>query len=92
MIRYLSWLGRIILFLVLVGFALRNQNEITVRFYLGSEWHAPLILVILIFVIIGVVIGILGSLSYVLRQRRELIHLRRRARDKGLDDDAPQSA
>jgi len=91
MIRYLSWVGRVILFLVLVGFALRNQGEVTLRFYLGSEWHAPLILVLLVFVLIGVAIGILGSLTFVWRQRRELITLRRRTRDKEVDGTLPPS-
>jgi uncharacterized integral membrane protein len=91
MIRYLWGMGIAVLFLVLLGFAFRNQDEVSMRFYLGAEWRAPLILMLLICVIIGAVIGILGSLSYVLRQRRELIMLRRRARDKEADEDMPRS-
>lgn len=91
MTRYLWWGGRVLLFLVLLGFALKNQDAVTLRFYIGAEWQAPLILILLVFVIIGVVIGVLGSLSFILRQRRELISLRRRAREKN-DNDVDRSA
>ena len=47
--RYISWALRIFLFLLLFGFALKNTELVVVRFYLGSEWTAPLALVVLFF-------------------------------------------
>ena len=58
--RYLSWALRILLFLLLFGFALKNTNPVTVRFYLGSQWEAPLALVLLVFFGVGAVAGVDG--------------------------------
>ena len=40
--RYISWALRIILFLLIFGFALKNTDQVFVRFYLGSQRSAPL--------------------------------------------------
>ena len=47
--RYLRWILRILLFLVLLGFAIKNTDPVVVRYFLGWEWHAPLTLVLLVF-------------------------------------------
>ena len=40
--RYLSWTFRLLLFVLLFGFALKNADPVTVRFYLGTHWEASL--------------------------------------------------
>ena len=80
--RYISWALRILLFLLLFGFALKNTDPVVLRFYLGSEWTAPLALVVLIFFGIGAAAGVIACLSHVYRQRRELLHLRKEMRAK----------
>ena len=46
--RYLMWFLRIALFLVLLGFTVKNAETVTVHYYFGYEWQAPLILIILL--------------------------------------------
>jgi hypothetical protein len=47
--RYLSWITRLVLFLLLLGFALKNTEPVALRYFLGQEWRAPLSLVLLLF-------------------------------------------
>jgi len=80
--RYISWALRILLFLLLFGFALKNTDPVAVRFYLGSQWDAPLAMVVLVFFGVGAVAGVIACLIYVHRQRREILQLRKEARAK----------
>jgi len=82
--RYLSWALRILLFLLLFVFALKNTNPVTVRFYLGSQWESPLALVLLVFFVAGAVAGVAACLSHAYRQRREILDLRKELRGKSL--------
>lgn len=76
--RYLVWGLRVILFLLLLGFAIKNTAHIDVHYYLGQKWSAPLVLVLLIAFALGAVIGVLASLGHVLKQRRNIEALERR--------------
>jgi len=82
--RYLTWAVRILLFLVLFGFALKNTNPVTVRFYLGSQWDSPLALVLLVFFAAGAAAGVAACLSHAYRQRREILDLRKELRGKSV--------
>ena len=75
--RVVGWIVKIIIFVLLVGFAVKNTDPITVRFYLGYEWHSPLVFVILVFFAVGAAFGALSSLPYAFRHRREMRDLRR---------------
>ena len=59
---YLTWVVRILLFLVLLGFAVRNLDVVHVHAFLGYEWQAPLVLVLLAALVLGVLIGVVGAL------------------------------
>lgn len=76
LMRYLGGGLKVALFIFLLGFAVKNSEMVTLRYYLGYEWHLPLILVILIFFAIGAGLGVAASLTYLFRQRRELLALR----------------
>jgi uncharacterized integral membrane protein len=87
--RYLSWAFRILLFILLFGFALKNSDPVTVRFYLGTHWEASLALVVMIFFVVGVVAGVIACFAYIYRQRREILQLRKELRTKpGPPEDA----
>jgi lipopolysaccharide assembly protein A len=75
--RYILWLAAPVLFLFFVTLAVKNLDAVIVRYFLGYEWRAPLIFVLLIFFIVGVMLGILATLGHVIRQRRELTVLKR---------------
>ncbi|MSQ59589.1 MAG: LapA family protein [Betaproteobacteria bacterium] len=69
--RYLYWVVLTPLFLLLVAFALRNSDHVTVRFFLGREWHAPLALVLLVFFCAGVMLALIAVIPAFYRQRRQ---------------------
>ena len=60
--KYLLWLLKAALFFTLFAFALNNQHDATVHFFFGTNWRAPLVLVVLAAFAGGVVIGALGML------------------------------
>jgi len=78
--RYLSWILRFLLFVLLFGFALKNSDPVSVRFYLGSQWDASLALVVLVFFGIGAAAGVIACFAYIYRQRREILQLRKEMR------------
>jgi putative membrane protein len=84
--RYLSWLIKIILFLLLLSFAVKNTETAVLRYYFGYEWPAPLVLILLVFFCAGAAVGIIASLSYIFRQRREMLSLKRELRMKGQEN------
>ncbi len=75
--RYLGWLLKGALFILLLGFAARNSDVVTLRYYLGYEWQAPLVLVILVFFVAGAAVGVAACMGYLFRQRRELVAFRK---------------
>lgn len=76
--RYLIGFFRIVLFLLLLGFAVRNVETVTLHYYFGYEWQAPLVLIILLFLALGVAIGVLSCLGTIFRQRREIATFRKK--------------
>lgn len=70
------WLLRIVLFVVLLGFAVKNSSMVTLHFFFDAAWPLPLVAVMLIFFAAGAVAGLSAALGTFLRQRRELVRLR----------------
>jgi len=58
--KYLLWLLKAAIFFTLFAFALNNQQETTVHFFFGTQWRAPLVLVVLAAFALGLVAGVLG--------------------------------
>ncbi|MDD0808811.1 LapA family protein [Curvibacter sp. RS43] len=58
--KYLMWLLKAAIFFTLFAFALNNQQDATVHFFFGTQWRAPLVLVVLAAFSMGVVAGVLG--------------------------------
>ncbi|MFZ9151414.1 MAG: lipopolysaccharide assembly protein LapA domain-containing protein, partial [Burkholderiales bacterium] len=63
--HYLMWTIKLFLFLLILSFALVNTDPVTVRYYLGYQWQAPLVLVLLVAVCIGALVGLLAGLFQV---------------------------
>lgn len=80
--RALLLLLKLALFLLLLGLAARNSDFVTVRYFLGMEWQAPLALVIFVAFAVGLVTGLLACSVRLLRNHRELRSLRRIARQE----------
>ena len=84
--RVLAWTLRIILFLALFLFALKNTDSVSLRLYFDQMWQAPLILVLLVFFAAGAAMGVLATLATVFRQRRDIARLQRELRNRPGDD------
>jgi len=74
--RYLLWVVKFALFLLVFSFAVKNTDPVAVRYYLGAEWQAPLIFVILVAFCAGAAFGVVACLPQLFRLRRELTALR----------------
>ncbi|MBC7445226.1 MAG: LapA family protein [Polaromonas sp.] len=57
--KYLMWLLKAAIFFTLFAFALNNQQTVSVHFFFGTLWQAPLVLVVLVTFACGLSMGIL---------------------------------
>jgi uncharacterized integral membrane protein len=71
-----AWLVKGVLFLLLLGLAIKNSEPVTLRYYLGVDWQAPMALVLFAFFVAGAVMGLLAMLAPWVRQRSEIRRLR----------------
>lgn len=65
-----KWLLKAAIFFTLFAFALNNQSDVTVRFFFGRQWTAPLVLVVLGAFAAGLAVGVLGMVPRWWRDRR----------------------
>jgi uncharacterized integral membrane protein len=77
--RALSWITKLVLFLLLLGFALKNTEPVALRYLLGYEWRAPLSLILLLFFGAGAALGVAAVFGVAWRLRRDLDAQRRGA-------------
>ncbi len=75
--RIVTWTIRVLVFLLLIAFAAKNVEPVTLRFYFDLALQAPLVLVLFGFFVLGALFGIAALLATVLRQRREISILKR---------------
>jgi uncharacterized integral membrane protein len=81
--RYVLWLVKFVLFALVLTFAIKNTDAVAVRYFLGYEWRAPLIFVLLVAFCAGAAFGVLSTLGQIFRQRREITLLKRDAASPG---------
>ncbi len=68
--KYLTWLLNAAIFFVLFAFALNNQDTVTMHLFFGARWQAPLVLILLCALLLGVVLGVVVMLPLWLRARK----------------------
>ena len=73
---------KLILFLLVLTFAVKNTEMVAMRWYMDMEWRAPMVFVVLGACAIGVVMGLLMTVGACVRTRLELGRLRRTGRDR----------
>jgi uncharacterized integral membrane protein len=71
------WIVRFVIVLLLVWFAVKNAQPVTIHGVLDQTWEAPLVFVLLIAFVVGMVIGLLAWVPMVMRHRREIGRLRK---------------
>ena len=77
--KTLFWIVKLLLFFIAISLALKNTDIITVRYYLGLQWQAPLIYVMLLVFGLGVIAGVFANLAHFMRLRSEISRLRKTA-------------
>ncbi len=60
LIWLLKWVLRAAIFFTLFAFALNNQQDAAVHFFFGTQWRAPMVLLILSAFAAGLAVGVLG--------------------------------
>lgn len=75
--RAIIWIIRLLLFVLLLGFAIKNDHLATLNFFFGGQWQLPLVFIILASFAAGALMGITATFASLMRQRREISRLRR---------------
>jgi lipopolysaccharide assembly protein A len=88
--RYLGWVLKFALFVLVFSFAVKNTDTVAVRYYLDVEWQTPLIFVLLVAFCAGVAAGISACLGQLYRLRREIAALKGTPPAAGSGDAAAQ--
>ncbi|HLS87415.1 MAG TPA: LapA family protein [Burkholderiales bacterium] len=77
--RIVTWTIRLVLLVLLIALAAKNTEPVTLRFYFDLALQTPLIVAIFGAFLVGALFGVLALLATVLRHKREIASLRRRA-------------
>jgi uncharacterized integral membrane protein len=77
-VRLVTWAIRLVLFLLLVAFAAKNAEPVTLRFYFDLALDTPLVVALFAAFALGALFGVTALLGTLLRQRRQITALRRR--------------
>jgi uncharacterized integral membrane protein len=78
-VRALTWAVRLTIFVLLVAFAAKNADPVTLRFYFDLALQAPLVLVLFGSFAAGALFGMLALIGTLLRQRREIASLNKQS-------------
>ena len=68
--KYVLWLLKAAIFFTLFAFALNNQHVVSVYFFFGTVWQAPLVLVVLAAFSAGMALGVLVMMPRWWKNRR----------------------
>jgi len=77
--HYLGLALKLLVFVLVLGFALKNSHTVAFYSYLGYEWWAPLAVMLLVAFVLGALTGLLSLMPYLFRLRREAAANRRSA-------------
>ncbi|MFP5418500.1 MAG: lipopolysaccharide assembly protein LapA domain-containing protein [Gammaproteobacteria bacterium] len=69
--RYLGLLVKLLVFLLVLGFALKNSHGVVFYSYLDYVWQAPLIVMLGLAFVLGALTTVLALLPTLFRLRRE---------------------
>lgn len=83
--RYFGLAVKLLVFLLVLGFALKNSHGVVFYSYLGYIWQAPLVVMLGLAFVLGALTGVLALLPTLFRLRRETA----RRQPAAEDDDMP---
>lgn len=80
--RYLAWILRLVIFIIVLLFATKNTHLVDVGLFAGHIVHSvPLIVVMLVAFALGAVFGLLFAFGAIFRRGREISRLRKKLAD-----------
>jgi len=68
--RFVVWAFRAFVFFTLFAFALNNEQQVAVHGFFGTQWRAPLVIVVLAAFAAGSAVGVLAMVPAWWRHRR----------------------
>src|SRR5258707_8864816 len=71
------WILRFVIVVVLVWFAVKNAQVVTIYGLPGQEWQAPFVFVLLVVFVAGMIIGLLAWVPTVVRPRPQIRRLKK---------------
>lgn len=75
--HYLGWVLKLLLFAGLFGLAIKNNQPVTLQYFMGYQWETTLFSVLLVFFLSGIVLAVLAMLWSFASMRKELMRLRK---------------
>lgn len=87
--RAIVWLIRIVVFVLFLAFAIENTEPVTINLFLGYYLEAPLVLLLLGALLLGVLVGLLLLVPNLLGKRRELARCRRELQQRAISNPLP---
>ena len=77
--RLIGWLLKLVIFVVLLGFALGNTEPVRMGFFGNQEMavDAPLVVFLLMFFLLGLLLGFATFMPRLFKQRRLVARLKR---------------
>jgi uncharacterized integral membrane protein len=79
-LRFVSFVAWTAVFVLVLLFAIKNAEPVTLRFYFDTAWQTPLVLLVLVSFASGAVFGVIACVPALARQRREILGLRKELR------------
>ncbi|MDY7538735.1 LapA family protein [Undibacterium sp. RTI2.1] len=70
--KIISRIITLILFIAFFGFAIKNDQIVTLQYFFGYQQSAPLVILLLVFFLSGGVLGILAMVPMVYRHKRDI--------------------
>lgn len=83
------WALRAVLFFLVLVFALRNTEPVTVHLFLDAAWQPPLIVLLLAVLVAGVVLGMAALAGRLIALSGECRRLRRELDARPVSSGAP---
>lgn len=69
--RYLGLAAKLLVFLLVLGFALKNSHPAVFYGYLGTAWQLPLVIMLGVAFLLGALVSVVALLPTLFRLRRE---------------------
>lgn len=74
---FLNLLLALVVLVFGISFALKNSTPVEVTYYFGLDWSGSLSALLVITLAVGAFLGVLFTLGWVIRVKRQVLHARR---------------